>query len=121
MITNPSAAELYTVVENMTGVARFFGFLGPRGMYLGAGEVVLIPGDLISALGGMNQDGARRRKFDALERSLKNESLRINSRPAPVLYDETTGAPASIAIVNGTLGVVDPSYLLASSSSSAAA
>ena len=35
-----ATAELYTTVENTSGSARVFGFLGPRGMRLAAGEVV---------------------------------------------------------------------------------
>lgn len=116
-MANPSAAELYTIVENLSGGARVFGFLGPRGMRLAAAEVVAIPGDLLSSLGAQNQQGGRRRKFDALERSLKNESLRINSRPAPVLFDSVDEVPKSIAIVGGVLGVVDPTYVPKSFSS----
>lgn len=109
MATNPSAAELHTTVENISGSARTFGFLGPRGMRLGAGEVVTVPGDLVATLGAA-AGGGPRRKFDALERSLKAESLRINSRPAPVFFDFVDGVPKSLAIVNGALGVVDPTY-----------
>lgn len=107
---NPSAQELYTLVQNTSGGARQFSYLGPRGMRLGTNEVVAIPGDLISSLGGLNQQGGRRRKFDALERSVKRGSLQINSRPAPVLYDPVDEVPKSIAIVGGVLGVVDPTY-----------
>lgn len=117
-MANPSADELYTVVENISGGARVFGFLGPRGMRLSASEVVAIPGDLLSSLGAQHQHGGRRRKFDALERSLKNESLRINSRPAPILWDGVDEVPKSIAIVGGVLGVVDPTYVPKSFSSS---
>lgn len=117
---NPSAQELYTVVQNTSGGERTFGYLGPRGMRLGANEVVAVPGDLIASLGGLNQQGGRRRKFDALERSLKSKSLRINSRPAPVLFDPTDEVPKSIAIVGGVLGVVDPTYTSSDSDSFAA-
>lgn len=120
MPTNPSADELYTVVENLTAGERVFGFLGPRGMRLAAGEVVSIPGDLIASLGNMHQEGGRRRKFDAFERALKNGDLRINSRPAPVLYDVTDDQPKSLAIVAGVLGTVDPTYNSSDSDSYAA-
>ncbi len=117
-MANPSADELYTVVENISGGARVFGFLGPRGMRLNADEVVAIPGDLLGSLGAQHQQGGRRRKFDALERSLRGDSLRINSRPAPVLWDSVDETPKSIAIVGGVLGVVDPTYEPKSYSSS---
>jgi len=112
--------ELYTVVENLTGGERVFGYLGPRGQRLGAGEVVAVPGDLVASLGGLHQQGGRRRKFDALNRSLKNESLRINSRPSPILFDSVDEVPKSIAIQGGVLGVVDPTYNSSDSESFAA-
>jgi len=118
MAVNPAQEELYTVVESLAAGERVFGFLGPRGMRLGASEVVAVPGDLVASLGSMHQQGGKRRKFDALERSLKAGSIRINSLPAPVLYDPVAEAPKSIAITNGTLGVVDPSYVATAEESS---
>lgn len=109
-VTNPSAQELYTVVENLTDTPRFIGFLGPRGMTLGASETVAVPGDLVATLGAEAARG-RRRKFDSLEAMLKDGTIfRINSRPAPVLYDPVDDVPKSIAIQNGVLGIVDPAY-----------
>ena len=107
---NDSTAELYTVVENLTGGERVFAFLGPRGYRLAAGEAIAIPGDLIASLGGLHQSGGRRRKFDALERALKAGDLQINNRPAPILFDHTAGAPVSLSVDNGSLGTVDPTY-----------
>lgn len=115
--SNPSAQELYTVVQNTSGVEKTFGFLGPRGMRLGINEVVAIPGDLVGSIGALTQQGGRRRKFDAMERTLKRGALQINSRPAPVLFDPTDEVPKSIAIVGGALGVVDPTFNSADSDS----
>ena len=52
----------------------------------------------------------QRRKFDALERTLKSGRVRINSRPAPILFDSVDERPKSLAVVNGALGTVDPAY-----------
>ncbi len=109
MALNPSAEELYTVVENMTDVERVVGFLGPRGMTLGPNEIVAVPGDLVASLGAQAQRG-QRRKFDALQRTLQSGRLRINSRPAPILYDPTAEEPVSFAVVAGALGTVVPAY-----------
>ena len=117
--TNPSAEELYTVVENMTDVERTIGCLGPRGMTLAAGEVVTIPGDIVASL-GVQANAGQRRKFDGFERALKAGRIRINSRPAPVLYDSTDERPKSLAVVNGALGTVDPAYAETDSESFAA-
>jgi hypothetical protein len=102
--------ELHTVVENKTGGERVFGFLGPRGMRLGAGEVVAIPGDLVASLGAQYQRGGNRRRFDAMQRSLKNGSLQINSRPMPIVYDAVAEQPVGLAVVSGALGTVAPTY-----------
>ena len=118
MPTNPSTEELYTTVENLTGAERSFGFLGPRGMRLGIGEVVTIPGDLIASLGAQNQTGGKRRRFDALERSLKAGDIRIRSLPAPILWDLTQDTPQTVQVDNGLLGVTSPDYNTLQSSSS---
>lgn len=102
--TAPSAAELYTVVENTSGATRVFGFLGTHGMRLAAGEVVAIPGDLRAQLAG------KRRQFNALQRSIQANSIRINSTPAPIFFDPVAEAPKSLSIVDGALGTVDPTY-----------
>jgi len=109
MLTVPAAEELYTVVENTTAHEVTVGFLGTRGMTLAANEVVAVPGDLVATLGVSAANGVRRH-FDALLRVLAAGVLRINSRPAPVLYDRTDDAPKSLAIDNGVLGTVDPGY-----------
>jgi len=120
-MANPAQEELYTVFENLSGGERVFGFLGPRGMRLAASEVVALPGDLLASLGAQHQQGGRRRKFDALERSLKNGTLRINSRPAPVILDSVEEVPKTIAVAGGVLGAVDPAYAPDTETSSAAA
>lgn len=114
-MSNAANAELYTIVENTCGVDRVFGFLGKRGKRLAAGEVFAVPGDLVASLGV-----ASRRKFDALKASVANGSLVIRSRPAPVLFDYTDGVAKSLAVVNGALGLVDPTYADDASSSFAA-
>lgn len=112
--------ELYTVVENLLSVAHTYSFLGPRGMTLAANEVATLPGDLVATLGAQTQAGGKRRKFDGLTKALEAGRLRINSRPAPILYDSVDERPKSLAIVGGTLGVVDPEYVAPSSSASEA-
>ena len=105
----PTQAELYTAIRNTSGAEHTFSFLGPRGMRMAADEVVLIPGDFVATLGAETQEG-RRRKFNSLERSLAEGRLSIDSRPAPVLYDETLERAVSLSVVNGVLGTVVPTY-----------
>ena len=109
-VTNPSAQELFTVVQNPTDVERTYGFLGARGMTLAAGEVVAVRGDLVATLGAESARGGKVRKFDSMERAIKAGRFQINSLPAPLLYDPDDDVPKSLSIVNGVLGVVDPTY-----------
>jgi hypothetical protein len=111
-----TTAELYTVVENMTGAERTFPFLGAHGMRLGVGEIVAIPGDLVATLGASRYQ----RKFKGLESALARGLLRIRSRPTPILYDDVLEQPKALAIRNGALGIVDPTYESSASDSFAA-
>lgn len=101
--------ELYSQVQNTSGVEMTFGFLGVHGMTLAADEVIAIPGDIVSIMGQRASIG-RRRDFDSFERSLKDGRLQINSRPAPILYDNVANAPRSLSFQDGVLGSVDPEY-----------
>ncbi len=109
-MANGSAEELYTIVRNVSGADRFFGFLGPQGMRLKAGEAVLVPGDLVAALGAESALHGRNRKFDGLRKAVESGSLRIDARPAPILYDPVNDIPKALAVVGGALGTVDPDY-----------
>jgi len=97
---------LYTMVKNLTGKTRVFGYLGERGMRLIADEAVLVRGNLINKLGA--QTSARR--FKGLERSLQNGTLEILSTPAVHLYDPVTDKGKQLALENGVLGIVDPCW-----------
>lgn len=113
----PTQDELYTVVESLLDSTRVFSFLGEKGMRLAAGEVVSIPGDLVATLGtNINQ----RRHFTALKTALANNHIRIRSRPMPILWDAQAEKPYGLAVQNGILGLVDPTYASNSSESFAA-
>ena len=96
---------LYTVVKNNTDSARTFGFLGPRGRRLDAGESVFIPGDLVATLGNAGRGNQRRLK--ALEKALYNGTLVMKS---PALYLEHNGSYSEV-VSTGTgdgVGVTGP-------------
>lgn len=105
--------ELYTIVENTNPSDRVFGYLGAQGVRLAPGEVVALPGDLVATI---YETG--KRQFDGLERSLKRGSLKIHSRPAPLLWDSVFEKAQSIAIVAGVLGTVDACHANSQSSES---
>jgi hypothetical protein len=114
MAIDANTTCLYTTVKNVSGVERVFGFLGARGMRLAAGEVVTVPGNLITALG--NGGVGSQRKFRALERALDtNSSLEIESTPGVHLYDAADDTTHILALQNAVLGTVDPCWYSSSS------
>ncbi len=99
---------LYTTVQNLTGVAHSFGFLGAHGRRLG-------PNEQYSEFGNLTQKVATRypwsrRRSKSLENSLKAGRLAIIKTPLGVLKDATTGSAKSLTLTNGTLGVADPCW-----------
>lgn len=118
MAQNANTTCLYTTVKNISGATRVFGYLGPRGMRLAAGETVTVPGDLVSKLGNMTSQ----RRFKALGRSLdQNKSLQIISTPAVFLYDAVHDRTRQLAVQNDVLGLVDPCWDSSGSSNFASA
>lgn len=94
----------FTRVRNATGSTRVFGFLGDRGVRLGANETFLNRGDPRDTLAG------HKRKFDGLCRALVAGDLVIETTPPPVLWDPVLEQPQMVALSNNVLGIVDPSW-----------
>jgi len=112
-------SSLYTTVKNVSGKSRVFGFLRERGMRLAPNEVVTVRGDLVASLGAKTSA----RKFKALERALdpqQNGSLQIISTPGVILLDGVSGESQELVLSGGALGIVDPEWAAAGSSSEAA-
>lgn len=112
MAQNSNTTSLYTTVKNTSGVAKVFGFLGERGKRLAVDESYTQRGNLISKLGAQTS----KRRFQALERSLEEGRLEIISTPGVHVYDATLDETKVLAIDNGILGVVDPTWLSSGSS-----
>jgi len=107
-----SGTSLYTVVKNMTGMPRTFGYLGEHGKRLLANEQYAHRGDLVSKLGAQ----LSRRRFDSLVDALDNGRLMIVSSPGLYLYDSAQDITRTLAVHNNILGVVDPSWASSGSS-----
>lgn len=85
---------LYTTVKNVSGAARTFGFLGPRGKRLEDDATYTVPGDLVADLGRGGRGSQR--KFKALQAALVNGDIEIIS-PAVYMADEA-GDPKQLTI-----------------------
>ena len=102
----PVTTGLYTTVENTSGAAKVFGFLGTHGKRLDAGDTYTVPGDLVAKLGAQRSQ----RKFKALESALKTGDLKIVSSPAVYLYSENDEVTRELAMQGLVLGTVDPQW-----------
>lgn len=112
MAAHPHVDALYTTVKNVSGKERVFGFLGVRGMRLGIGETVTVPGNIIAALGGQRSQ----RRFLALQRALsgnggeRTPSLAIVSTPAVCVAGGSPSKTVQLAFNGTNLGYVDPAW-----------
>ena len=100
----PSAADLYTIVKNTSGVEKFFGYLGEHGTTLAANATLAIFGNLQESLRG------NPRKIAGLEYDLQNGAglptaagaLTIISTPRPIVHDDTPAAALADASTTAT-------------------
>lgn len=102
----PVTSGLYTTVENTSGKAAVFGFLGTHGKRLAANATYTVPGDLVTKLGSQRSQ----RKFKALETALASGELKIVSSPAVYLYSENDETTSQLALQGRVLGTVDPQW-----------
>lgn len=110
--TQPVVSCLYTFVQNIAPVARYYGFLGAHGRKLDINQVETEPGDLATKLATKSL-----RDFQALERCLKGfvdaagvavaPCLLLIKTPAPFLVDETTDEIKTLTLNNGSLALAD--------------
>ena len=103
---------LYSVVKNISGGTKTFGFLPPHGRTLAHNQEFAVFGDVRVGLGG-NQGGERsvqRRANTAFEAAIESGQLEIVSTPSPILQDTVTGLPKMIQSASGSLSAVDPCW-----------
>ena len=103
----PEHLHLYTVLKNVSGRSGHFGFLPPRGKTLAADEEVFVFGDIWDHI--QDRAGGERYK-QALLNLLTTGVLEIVRTPAVSLLDLTSGETGNLALNDGTLGTVDPSW-----------
>lgn len=102
----------YTIVKNLSGVRRTFGFLPPHGRTLDPDQELAIFGNLLQSVGSIAgaEHSVRRRAQAALEASIENGDLEIVSTPSMILRDTQTGAVKTVKLTNGALVVDDPCW-----------
>lgn len=101
---------LYSTVKNISGGAKFFGFLPPHGKRLANNEEYTVFGDIRNTVVNFDRNGEKR-SIAALEAAVERGDLEIVSTPAPLLKDLTTGDTKMLSLDNGTLADVDPCWL----------
>lgn len=77
---------LESVVKNISGSTKSFGFLPPHGRTLANNGTVTYFGDLFANIAASGR--ASNRKLAALKTAIENEELTIVRQPFPVVYDE---------------------------------
>ncbi len=107
MAQDANTRSLYTRVRNRSGVTRTFAYLGAGGKTLAANEAFMHPGNLADQLAAKTS----KREFEALQRSLDDhQSLEIISTPAVHLYDPVRQETQVLALKDGDLGTLDPTW-----------
>lgn len=101
-----NTTDLYTTVQNTSGSAKVFGFLGKHGKRLADEETFTVPGDLVGALGAERSQ----RRFKALERALLDGAIEITKSPSVYLRSEDNSGTAELAAQGRVLGTTAPSY-----------
>jgi hypothetical protein len=102
-----TTSDLYTVVKNVSGVTRVFGFLGAHGVRLANNATYSVPGDLVTKLGAKRSQ----RQFKALEHALVSGELTIVRSPSVYLLSETGNVTRELGMASTKeLGTTAPSY-----------
>jgi len=102
-------ASLHTVVKNISGTRRYFGFLPPHGRWLNANETRAIPGNIINSLATTDEARGSERNIKALKSAIRNDLLQIRMTPALILQSGDHTLVKQLALDNnGDLILIDP-------------
>lgn len=98
---------LYSVVKNMSGAERHFGFLPPHGVTLADEEELSIAGNVIDRLALDRRFGRIWPKFEAL---LDATDLVILKTPSILLYDATVDGVRQLAVEDHEVVSIEPCW-----------
>lgn len=99
---------LVSVVKNISGVNKSFGFLPPHGKELEIDEEVNVLGNILEAVNRGDRFGNR--SMNALLDALDHGLLALTSTPAPVVYDATDGVSYVMGSDNAVLTLTSPCW-----------
>ena len=102
---------LYSVVQNVSGVVKRFGFLPPHGVKLQPQEEYTVWGSILEAVNLLGDRNASKRNHQALAAALDRGDIVIMSTPSPVMVDVGTQQSQILRLRNGTLGAHNPCWL----------
>lgn len=98
------ASYNHTIVRNVSGVRKFFSFLGANGLELASGADYAHPGDLFDR---WKDDTIQ---FNALRYALANGLLEIIKTPDVYMHDTSTDIVRRLRVTGGSVTAVDPDY-----------
>lgn len=103
------ATNFNTVIKNVSGQTRFFGYLGQLGTRLANNQTYEHPGLLIqqTAHGSTAQASVANA---AIRRDLAAGVIKIIRTPDVILQDADSSQPRVLHLDDGDLGTVAPSY-----------
>jgi hypothetical protein len=105
----PSAGCLFSIVKNVSGATKHFGFLPPHGRTLADEAELHVFGNIYDAIyrGG----GYRNQRLqDALANALNDGDLEVVSSPCLLVYDDADLATYRLGVNNATFEVYEPSW-----------
>lgn len=99
-----ASSRYVTVVRNISGATRFFGYLPPFGVTLADRDDVEVKGDLLALLSAPN----KKTELDAYLADIAADRIVVVQSPTPSYYDATTTRVRELTIANGVVTVSDP-------------
>lgn len=103
-----AATSFNTTLRNASGVRMSFSFLGTTGVTLDPDETYSTFGDVATVLSARGFPDER--AFADFEHAILNGNLEILTTPAVIVTDAATGSVKTLTLLNGALGVGDPSF-----------
>jgi hypothetical protein len=100
----PTTHAYQTVIRNVSGVRKYFAFLGPNGTTLAANEDVAITGDVWDLWA---KDTIQTK---ALKYALEHGLIQILQTPVTMRYDDTAHNIKNLDVDNGNAVASDPDW-----------